>query len=390
MQSFTGIILAVISGVLNGSFAAPMKKTTKWQWENVWFMWAIWALIIFPVIVTSFTVSGIFDIYSRVSGGVLLLTFLLGLGYGLGAVTFGLGLHMVGLSLGFTIMVGIISVTGSLIPMLVRNPASLATFGGLLIILAMLVTVAGVALCGMAGIRREKALNRNAAEQKSSYSFTLGFTVCIASGILSAMLNLAFDFGKPIAAQAAEYMGEAASAFSSNNPVWLLVLAGAFIPNCIYCLYLLVQKGSWKNYTLPTTKVYWVWSFLMGAMWISCIVIYGIGASYVGNLGTTVAWIILMSMTVLVGNIWGLLSGEWKAAGSQAKKLMIYGLLLLIGSVILVSAGKYLLSRKASPKPGLSNYNRVVMERKNSDELETKSNKRPNKKSCTRQDSCRI
>ena len=343
MSIFIGTAAAVISGVLNGSFAVPMKLTVKWEWENTWLLWAVSALIIFPSIIALWTVPELLNIYHDTPSGVLMQTFLLGIGYGLGSVTFGLGLYMVGLSLGYTIMIGVIAVTGSLIPMLVHNPSSLLTTGGMVILLAMLVTVAGVALCGAAGITRDKGLQENSGEQRKHYQFKWGFLVCLVSGVLSAMLNLAFDFGAPIAEVAKTQMGQSGTAFRANNAIWFLALLGGFIPNLLYCVYLLLRKGSWKKYSESGTGPYWFWALLMGAIWISCIVLYGAGASSLGKLGTTVGWLILMAVTVLIGNLWGVITGEWKGAPKKAQRRMMQGLLVLISSVILVGLGKYLL-----------------------------------------------
>lgn len=343
MSTFIGITAAVISGILNGSFAVPMKLNVKWEWENTWLLYSVSALIVLPLIIVMWTVPGLLNIYRDVPNDVLVQTFLLGFGWGLGAVTFGLGLYMVGLSLGYTIMIGVIAVTGSLIPMLVHNPGSLLTAGGVVIILAMMVTVAGVILCGIAGLIREKGLQEEIVEQDKRHKFKLGFLVCLVSGILSSMLNLAFDFGAPIAEVAKIHIGPSSTAFRANNAIWFLALLGGFVPNLLYCGYLLLSKGSWKRYGEFGTGLYWFWGFLMGAIWMGCIVLYGAGASSFGKLGTTVGWLILMAVAVLVGNLWGVITGEWKAAPKKAQQRMMQGLLLLIGSVMLVGWGKLLL-----------------------------------------------
>jgi L-rhamnose-H+ transport protein len=343
MPVFFGIIAAVISGALNGSFAVPMKRTTKWEWENVWLLYAVTAMIILPLIIALCTVPQLLAIYNDTPAKVLVRTFLFGIGWGLGSVTFGLGLHMAGLSLGYTILIGVIAVTGSLIPMLIHDPGSLLLPGGIVIILAMLVTIAGAALCGTAGAIREKEKQKEQTKQDKSYKFKWAFLVCIASGILSAMLNLAFDFGAPIAQIAETYLAEQSSAFRANNPVWLLILYGGFIPNFLYCAYLMIRKGSWKRYIESGTGSYWLWGILMGTVWMGCIVSYGVGASSLGKLGTTVGWLILMAVTVLVGNLWGVITGEWQQAPKKARRRMLQGFLLLVGSVMLVGLGRLLL-----------------------------------------------
>ncbi len=68
--------------------------------------------------------------------------------------------------------------------------------------------------------------------------------------------------------------------------------------------------------------------------------LYGAGASHMGDLGTTVAWLVLMAVTVVVGNLWGILSGEWKGANPAAIQKMTWGTLLLLGSVIIVGLSR--------------------------------------------------
>jgi L-rhamnose-H+ transport protein len=351
LATLVGIMSAMIAGLLNGSFAVPMKRTIRWEWENTWLMWAVWALIIVPWLLTVTTIPEPLSVYRNSPSGVLIRTFLFGAGWGCGAVTFGLGLYMVGLSLGFSVIIGITAVTGALIPMLVVSPASILTVGGMVIILAMLVTVGGVGLCGLAGIIREgsrlagsqASFQDRQSESADHFKFKWGFLVCLASGVLNAMLNLAFVFGSPIAEVAKTYLGQTGVSFRANNAIWSLALLGAFITNLLYCGMLLLRKGSWKKYSQPGTGIYWFWTFLMGTIWMSGVALYGAGASSLGKLGATVAWIILMATTVLVGNVWGILSGEWKGTPKKARQRMVQGLILLVSSIVLVSLGRYLI-----------------------------------------------
>ena len=62
-----------------------------------------------------------------------------------------------------------------------------------------------------------------------------------------------------------------------------------------------------------------------------------------GKVGTTVAWIIITATSVIAGNFWGFVSGEWKGAGKKAMVPMSFGLVFLIGSIGLVSLGNYIL-----------------------------------------------
>jgi L-rhamnose-H+ transport protein len=125
MGLITGLVSSIVAGVLNGSFAVPMKKISNWEWENIWFIYSLMALLVLPIVTAFISVPGLVGIYTRVENSVIFITLLTGFFYGIGSVTFGLGLHLAGLSLGYSLMVGIISVTGSVIPMLLLSPESI-------------------------------------------------------------------------------------------------------------------------------------------------------------------------------------------------------------------------------------------------------------------------
>lgn len=339
MGLITGLIASIVSGVLNGSFAAPMKKITNWEWENTWFIYALIALLVLPVSSAFISVPGLVGIYAQVDSSVILKTLITGFLFGIGSVTFGLGLHLAGLSLGYTLMVGLISVTGSLIPMLLLSPDSILTTGGFILLLAMSVSVAGVIFCGIAGSMRAKSQTGEVSERK--VSFKVAFIVCAISGIFSAMLNISLVMGLPIAEAAQANMTGSLSSFRAYNAVWLVTLSGAVVPYLLYCVFLFVKNKSVKKYKVNPANFFR--AALMGLLWFLCITLYGAGASNLGKLGTTIGWLILMAFTVIVGNLWGFFTGEWNDAPKKAKKKMITGLLILLLSVALVALGKYFL-----------------------------------------------
>ena len=100
MGLLIGLASSLVAGILNGSFAAPMKRISNWEWENTWFVYALVALLILPISAAFISVPGLVGIYAKVDNAVILATLLTGFLYGIGSVTFGLGLHLAGLSLG--------------------------------------------------------------------------------------------------------------------------------------------------------------------------------------------------------------------------------------------------------------------------------------------------
>ena len=186
MGLIIGLARSIVAGILNGSFAAPMKKISNWEWENTWFIYALVALLILPVSTAFISVPGLIGIYAQVDSPVILKTLLTGFLFGIGSVIFGSGLRLTGLSQGYSLMVGLISITGSLVPMLLLSPESILTTGGLILLLAMAVSVVGMIFCGIAGSLRDKSQVDGANERK--IPFKVAFTVCAISEILSAFI----------------------------------------------------------------------------------------------------------------------------------------------------------------------------------------------------------
>ena len=134
------------------------------------------------------------------------------------------------------------------------------------------------------------------------------------------------------------------SSFRAYNAVWAVTLFGALIPYVFYCFYLFFRNKSIIKYKVTTNNFFW--AILMGFLWFFCITLYGAGASNLGRLGTTISWLILMSCTVIVGNLWGWITGEWKYAPQKAQQKMKIGLVLLFLSVVMVAVAKLYLWQK--------------------------------------------
>ncbi len=77
----------------------------------------------------------------------------------------------------------------------------------------------------------------------------------------------------------------------------------------------------------------------MGAMWLIGMVLYGIGARQIGHLGPSIGWSIMMSLVVIVANLWGILTGEWKGTGEKPARIMMLGLVILVIAIFVIGAG---------------------------------------------------
>src|ERR1700755_895623 len=116
-----GVIFHFIGGFASGSFYIPYKKVKGWAWESFWIVGGLFSWLIVPPIAAWLTIPHFTDIIAATSGKVLFYTYLFGLLWGIGGLTYGLGVRYLGVSLGSTIILGLCAVFGALIPSVYYN-----------------------------------------------------------------------------------------------------------------------------------------------------------------------------------------------------------------------------------------------------------------------------
>ena len=326
-----GLAVVVLAGILNGSFAAPMKRMSVWRWENSWLLFAFSGLIIFPWIINFATVPNVLAVYSGVSTSTLIKVISFGLLWGAGSTLFGLGISRVGMALGFAIILGITASFGSLIPMAILHPEELFLKRGIALIIGTIVMVLGLALLALAGRARE---HDQAGSARAG--FTVGLVICIFSGIFSSMLNFSFVFGDELRLLALQ---SGASNAMAANPIWALTVTGGFVSNFLYCVYLLNKNRTWSVFSQANSIACWPLGISMGLLWFGGVVFYGMGAASLGSLGNIVAWPIFMTLDILAGLFWGAASGEWKGASRRALVYNWTGVGVLLMAIAIISAG---------------------------------------------------
>jgi L-rhamnose-H+ transport protein len=326
-----GYLLVISAGILQGAFVFPMKFTKKWVWEDIWLVFATTGYLIFPWLIALFTIPHLFSILAATSARSLLLVELFGLGWGLGGITFGLGVDRLGMALAITIIIGVTATAGALIPMAVLAPEKLLQPQGLLTLASLALVLIGLSLGSWGGKLREP--KQSSSRNISQTSFTLGLGICIAAGLLSACGNLAFAFGTECIQKAIEQ--GAAESVAGNS---LLAPLGVpkFVCNAAYCVWLLRKNKTASLLLLPGTRLYWALGALMGFLWIAGMSLYAPGIRRLGSLGTSVGWAAMMSMMVITANILGLASGEWKGASRKAYTFAFAGVAILILAIVVV------------------------------------------------------
>ncbi len=350
MQAIAGIIFHFIGGFASGSFYMPFKAVKGWAWENYWIIGGLFSWLIVPPLAAWLTIPHFTEIISAASKEVFGYTFLFGLLWGVGGLTYGLGVRYLGMSLGNSVVLGFCSAFGALVPSIYYNffPAAgktsfndmISSSWGRIVIAGVAVCLFGIYLCGKAGMGKEKEVPD--AEKKKSiaeFNLTKGLIVAIVSGILSACFNFGIEAGKPMAYQAVA-MGS--NPLYQNNVIYVVLLWGGLTTNFIWCFFLNLRNRSFGKYTDKSTPLLknYVLSAIAGTTWFMQFFFYGMGESKLGNGASS--WILHMAFIILVANMWGFLLKEWKSVSSKTKTTIIAGIATIILSVFMVGYGNAL------------------------------------------------
>ncbi len=327
-------MLAAAGGILQGSFALPLKRMERWKWENTWLIYSIVGLLILPFCLAYITVPSWREVYSVAPAWNIAVVVLFGFGWGLGSTLYALGVSRIGMAMAFAVIFGLSSSFGSLVPFLVQTPADLLTRRGVMLLVSLVLVIAGIVL--LATARSERDRNRGGGtERLDPADLRNGMIFSTASGILLPMLNFSFAFGKPVQ-DAAVVVG--ARPDLAANAVWAPALAAGFLPNALYSIYLLSRKKTWGKYVAEDGAVFhFLGASAMGLLWFGGTCLYGVGAATMGAPGAVVGWPIFVTMNVIMMSLLGVLTGEWSGAGSKARVLSWAGTGVLVVAMIVVA-----------------------------------------------------
>ena len=167
-----------------------------------------------------------------------------------------------------------------------------------------------------------------------------GLLVCILAGLLCACLNFAFSFGSPILNSSLETYGNAQAV--ATLAVWMPALLGGSLAACGYCISLLFKNRTWQTFKQPGIKQVVMLAFVMAILHDAAIFFYGLGSQYLGVLGVSVGFALLFCGMMLVGNICGFMTGEWKGAIRISRRWIMVGVAGLVLGICILAVGNAL------------------------------------------------
>jgi L-rhamnose-H+ transport protein len=380
---FVGVIYHWLGGLASGSNFIPFRGIKRWSWEIYWIIQGIAAWLIAPTLFASLLVPHPFEILRQAHAdpnASLFYPILWGLLWGVGGLTFGLAIRYLGLGLGYAIALGFCTAFGTIIPPLFHGQmgAILASRSGLVTIGGVCLSLVAIAVSGAAGASKEREVSASekAEAGERDYSFGKGLIIAIFAGIMSSFFAFGLDAGKPIGDIAKTHLLAAGQTdILQGLPILIPVLWGGFITNFVWSAILIFRNRSIGQFagqpgdnpmgTAPETgetlvdfdprdyigrinagvltKNY-IFAALAGVIWYFQFFFYTMGDVKMGKYNFA-GWTLHMSSIILFANLWGLVLREWNGTSKRTKSLVFLGLLLLVGSTVVIGYGSYLKSQ---------------------------------------------
>lgn len=387
-----GLIYHWIGGLAAASFYIPYKLIRLWAWETYWLVGGFFAWIIAPVVLASLFVPGLWDILQEAPARSIGMAYFWGIVWGVGGVTYGLTMRYLGIALGVAIALGLCTAFGTLLPPLVGGEMGtiLSERSGQVILGGIAVCLGGIVVSGMAGVSKERELTDvQKKDSVAEFHFWKGLVVAILCGVMSAAFAYGLAAGKPIAEVARVSLANSGrSDLWQNLPVLIVVTAGGFTTNFFWCLYLNLKNRTSREYVAfrrrdvaeidasqavtpydagqipesttddaaaeqvapPSGRVPLLANYFFaaagGVIWYLQFFFYSMGETRMGRDYAFSSWTLHMASIIIFGTLWGIALKEWKGTSGRTRTLVGLGLLVLVGSTVIVGYGNFL---KASP-----------------------------------------
>ncbi len=344
-----GVALHSIGAFSSSSCYTPQKQTKLWSWEIYWIMTASFAWLILPIAGAFLTIPNYLDVVAACPKDAILRSLGLGIIYGVGGLTFGLGIRYIGFSLNYAIAIGISAGLGTLFP-LIWHPNNgfvwlivdkFSNGPGQIVLAGILISLTGIAFCGWAGVLRE----RGGGKAPSRYSFKVGVPLAIVAGVLSAVFNFALLAGEPLEKAA---VAHGASELLKMNAIYPFSNGGAFITNFTWCVFLIGRNRTGGQFLrLPgrgagTLAFYYLMAALSGAFWYFQFFFYGMGHANMGTRYGFTSWALHMAMLILFSNLYGWLFHEWEGVGTRPRRVLHVGMAVIVVATLIITYGNYL------------------------------------------------
>ncbi len=348
---FLGVLLHWMGGLASASFYVPYRKVKGWSWETYWLVGGVVSWLIAPWIMAGLLTNNLLAVLRETPASTIGWTFLFGVLWGMGGLTFGLTMRYLGLSLGMAVALGYTAIFGTLMPPIFHGEFHnlLTSRSGKVILVGVGVCVLGILFGGLAGVSKDRELS--AEQQKADipeFNLKLGLVVATFCGVMSACMAFGLDAGRAINVLTIQH---GTSAVWSGLPVLIVVLAGGFLTNFVWCMILSYRNKSFAEYGgVPrgrdgSTGFNYLLSAIAGFTWYLQFFFYTMGETQMGKKYGFSSWTLHMASIIIFSTLWGIALHEWRGVGTRTKVLVFLTLLVLVSSTAIVGYGNLLSTR---------------------------------------------
>jgi L-rhamnose-H+ transport protein len=381
MNPALGVFFHWLGGLASASFYVPYRGVKNWAWETYWLVGGFFSWIIAPWILALVMTRDLGRVLHEAPSSSLFWAYAFGALWGLGGLTFGLTMRYLGMSLGMAVALGYTAAFGTLMPPIFRGEFStmvLGTRSGLVILGGVAVCLLGIMFAGAAGVSKEREMSED-QKRASIKEFNLkkGLLVATFSGVMSACFAYGLAAGDPIKAITLQH---GTPVLWQGLPVLVVVLAGGFTTNFIWCVMLNIRNRTGYQYfesairgkvparsqehilenatDAPAEEMAaavavnqetnvrapmlgnYLFSALAGTTWYLQFFFYTMGETQMGRYKFS-SWTLHMASIIIFSTLWGMALKEWKGAGGKTKLLVALSLLVLVSSTVIVGYGNY-------------------------------------------------
>lgn len=331
MEIIIGLLIIAMGAFCQSSSYVPINKIKNWSWESYWIVQGVFAWLVFPFLGALLAVPdghSLFEVYAAHPADALWAMFF-GVLWGVGGLTFGLSMRYLGVALGQSISLGTCAGLGTILTPVFTGHIEELTMP---VIVGVIVTLLGIGIIGYAGNMKSATLSEEEKKKAvKDFNFTKGIFVALLAGFMSACFSIGLGFGQSLC------FPESAEVYKTL-PATLMVTAGGFLTNMVYCLYQNAKNKTWSDYGKTSLYVNNIlFCALAGVLWYSQFFGLSLGKGFLvaSPVLLTFSWCILMSLNVTFSNVWGIILKEWKGCSAKTIWVLVLGLIVLIVSSFL-------------------------------------------------------
>ncbi|HID60411.1 MAG TPA: hypothetical protein EYP46_00950 [Hadesarchaea archaeon] len=309
------LLLAILSGIFFGSWSVSLKKARNYKFENFFLMLVLVTLAVVSASTLVLEGPGIFG--QVMAAGLNPVAWGLGGGvfWGLATLSFGYALTLVGLALGYAIILGLGMFVGTSVSMFLMAglPADVGSVVRVYAMVGVFVALTGTVMSSYAGHLKLKRVARG----RERRDFKKGIPICVLSGFLGSFFALGY-------AGAHEQL-------STWSSIFLLVLGFSLVQIVILGVKI-TRSANWRAYKNLKHNVLYP---LAGGLTFGPAVVFHFASA--NEVGVALAYPLMMGIQILSGNLWSFLGfGEWRQAPRNAKTIQIIALTILMVASILI------------------------------------------------------